>query len=358
MTIDFGFIPIVSVGSTLFYDDDDSGTHDAGETGIPGIIVQLHDSAGNLVASTTTDASGDYYFGNLAPGDYQVIIPTPPADAPTSSTLTCMSDNQVDGDDNGSQPTGSGGSVISPIITLTIDGETTNEMTVDFGFIRYVSLGSTLFDDPNDNGIQDDGEDVMPGVEIELRDSDGTLSDSDSDSDDQTDILVGSVSSPVITLIPEETPMNEPGQGGDPDGANDNNGEMTIDFDFVSTVSMGSTIFYDDDDSGTQDMGEAGIPGVLVEFYDTAGFLLGSITTDDNGSYYFDELLAGDYQIAIPMPPVDAPISSTPTDMNVSLMVPVEESYHPSSRSLWMVNQMASQHWAGTRMQPMITTVT
>jgi len=104
MTVDFGFVPHVSLGSTLFYDNNDSGIQDADETGIPGITVELYDTAGNLVASTTTDADGDYYFGDLLVGDYQVVIPTPPADAPTSSTSTDMNDNQEDGDDNGDQP--------------------------------------------------------------------------------------------------------------------------------------------------------------------------------------------------------------------------------------------------------------
>ena len=36
------------------------------------------------------------------------------------------------------------------------DGDELNgNMTVDFGFIPQMSLGSTVFYDPNDNGIQD-----------------------------------------------------------------------------------------------------------------------------------------------------------------------------------------------------------
>jgi len=55
MTIDFGFVPPLSLGSTLFYDNDNDGIQTTGETGIAGILVELYDTAGNLLAMTTTE---------------------------------------------------------------------------------------------------------------------------------------------------------------------------------------------------------------------------------------------------------------------------------------------------------------
>jgi len=62
MTVDFGFTPYVSRGSTLFYDNNNSGTHDAGETGIDNVVVELLDVNGTVVMTTTTDINGDYLF--------------------------------------------------------------------------------------------------------------------------------------------------------------------------------------------------------------------------------------------------------------------------------------------------------
>jgi len=105
LTVDFGFTEYVSLGSTLFYDNDNNGQHDAGESTIDNIVVELLDVNGTVVMTTTTDSNGHYLFEELMPGDYQVRVPTAPRDAPTSSTPTSTADDNVDGDDNGTQTT-------------------------------------------------------------------------------------------------------------------------------------------------------------------------------------------------------------------------------------------------------------
>jgi len=76
----------LSIGSTVFLDPNDNGIQDPGEAGIPGILVEVLDAAGNVVGSDTTDSDGNYYVGGLAEGTYTVRITTPPATAPASST--------------------------------------------------------------------------------------------------------------------------------------------------------------------------------------------------------------------------------------------------------------------------------
>ena len=73
-TLDFAFYQPVSVGSTVFFDVNNNGQQDAGDNGIPGIVVQLltdlnGDGVINLsevAAATTTDALGNYFFDNLS----------------------------------------------------------------------------------------------------------------------------------------------------------------------------------------------------------------------------------------------------------------------------------------------------
>ena len=52
----------LEIGNRVWLDLNGNGVQDANEPGIQGVHVNLYDANGNLVGSTTTDASGDYYF--------------------------------------------------------------------------------------------------------------------------------------------------------------------------------------------------------------------------------------------------------------------------------------------------------
>ncbi|MEE9355481.1 MAG: SdrD B-like domain-containing protein [Methylococcaceae bacterium] len=311
--------PPVSIGSTVFLDPNNNGIQDGTEAGISGVSVQLFwpgsDNAMGggddiLVKSMSTNGSGNYFFDNLIPGNYFIKIPAPPASAPVSSTPTSTTDNSKDGDDNGSQSGGAGTEVISPIIALAVDQELAGEtfqgggqdtadddngdMTVDFGFLNnaslvasYVSIGSTVFLDPNNNGIQDSGDAGISGVTVKLylagpdnkvgggddvlvasKATDGNgdylfgqllsgqyyikistppahaplssqvtaILDNQNDGDDngiQASGVGTVVNSPVIALAPNSEPSGETYQGGDQDDTDDDNGDMTVDFGFT-----------------------------------------------------------------------------------------------------------------------------
>lgn len=67
-----------ALGDFVWRDLNKNGIQDAGEPGIGGVIVKLLDCAGTQLATTTTNASGLYLFGNLVPGGYSVqfVLPT------------------------------------------------------------------------------------------------------------------------------------------------------------------------------------------------------------------------------------------------------------------------------------------
>lgn len=98
-------------------------------------------------------------------------------------------------------------------------------------------------------------------------------------------------------------PLNEDAPNGQ--GAPDDRANMTVDFGFVPSYSIGNRVWFDTDNDGLRDGGvEAGAPGVLVELYsvDALGTytLVGTTTTDANGYYRFDGLAAGDYVVVLP----------------------------------------------------------
>lgn len=413
MTVDFGFLPNVSIGSTVYYDPNNNGMQDPGENGIAGVTVELYfDINGDMmltgveinpVATTVTGPTGNYSFGDLPSGSYQVQIPAsnfgmnmPLDTVQTSSGPTNTTDSEIDGDDNGIQAGGFGTTVVSPFIDLQSGMEPTNDdddetgqgteldngfdasgdMTIDFGFQPNVSIGSTVFFDADNNGMQDGTEMGIGGVTLFLlydANNDGALTgtelttpfttvmtdangdylfaglvpgnyqvqipatnfdlgmpldtalasstdiatsqvDNQTDGDDNGIQLNGYgtvVNSPLISLLAGEEPVAmETEQGADQDMATDASGDMTVDFGFAPNVSIGSTVFLDGNNSGTQDGLEAGIPNVTVELYfdaDGNGVLenaeltpVGTMNTNSDGNYYFNNLPPGVYQVQLP----------------------------------------------------------
>jgi hypothetical protein len=51
-----------NIGGMVYFDANNNGIHDSGETGLGGNTIQLYDSNGNRIATTTTDSSGKYLF--------------------------------------------------------------------------------------------------------------------------------------------------------------------------------------------------------------------------------------------------------------------------------------------------------
>ncbi|MGW3268476.1 SdrD B-like domain-containing protein [Streptomyces sp. NPDC001056] len=55
----------IQIGNVVWYDGDHNGIQDAGQVLLPGATVNLLDADGKQVATTRTDAHGEYYFGGV-----------------------------------------------------------------------------------------------------------------------------------------------------------------------------------------------------------------------------------------------------------------------------------------------------
>ena len=92
VTADFLYGAPQGVSGRVFDDADNSGSEDNGETGFSGLAVEIYDDPNTdgvfdtLVASTTTDASGDFSISGLAAGDYEVAIVIPGGSFLTQTT--------------------------------------------------------------------------------------------------------------------------------------------------------------------------------------------------------------------------------------------------------------------------------
>ncbi|BAZ31918.1 hypothetical protein NIES4074_43910 [Cylindrospermum sp. NIES-4074] len=76
-TIDAGLYKPASIGDFVWNDSNKNGIQDYGEKGISGVTVKLLSGSGSLIATTTTNATGNYLFDNLTSGHYQVQFVTP-----------------------------------------------------------------------------------------------------------------------------------------------------------------------------------------------------------------------------------------------------------------------------------------
>ena len=364
-TWDAGFYGVVNLGNLVWHDQNNNGLVDSGEKGIRNVTVQLFlegaDPATTTpVATATTDVNGNYNFANLLPGRYFVYIPTPPLAYGWSSTPTDVNDNGEDNDDNGSQ-SALGGSVRSPIITLAVNSETTNdgdgangELTIDFGFFAPASLGDLVWFDTDKDGVQDHNETGVPGTAAE-RGVPGllvTLYDSVTSSIVATtttatngrylfdNLLPGDYY--VQFTLPTGYSLSPADQGGNDAFDSDANAttlrtpvtnltsgehDPTLDMGLylpTAPASLGDLVWYDTDRDGVQDSGETGVPGITVTLHRADGSLVATTKTDVNGAYEFNSLPPGDYYVRFTPPaaytisPQDAVADNDGVDSDVN----------------------------------------
>lgn len=146
------------------------GVQDDSDVPLEGVTLTLTgpdggpvtDVFGNPVAPVTTDANGAYSFDHLpvlAAGASYTATVTPPAGYVPTTPGAGAAD--VDSS-TGSATSGD----------LTTDGA--RDATLDFGFVtRSVSVGDYVWLDEDRDGVQDEGEPGIPGVELEVRGPDG-----------------------------------------------------------------------------------------------------------------------------------------------------------------------------------------
>jgi len=174
LTANFANLQPMSLGDLVWSDTDNDGVRDAGESGISDVTLNLYrdtDSSGGLTAgvdaletSTTTDANGNYGFGDLLPGDYVVQVDTSnfAVGGALAGLVTSTGndpapdpDDDVNNDDNGSVLAGQG--VVAATVTLAAGNEPINDgdadrntnLSVDFGFATITDLAIFKSDLPD-----------------------------------------------------------------------------------------------------------------------------------------------------------------------------------------------------------------
>ncbi|HEU4325996.1 MAG TPA: SdrD B-like domain-containing protein, partial [Roseiflexaceae bacterium] len=175
----------IEIGNRVWDDVDRDGIQDPGEPALSGVTVQLYDATGTTqIATVNTDANGNYLFKtvtNATTGVQSVVLPNttyqiriPPSVLLEPYALTTPNaDASANGDERDSDGTTVGG---NSVITLTTGGPGTTNHSYDFGFYRRFSLGNRVWNDRNNDGLDNDGAGTgIDGVAVNLyRDTNGS----------------------------------------------------------------------------------------------------------------------------------------------------------------------------------------
>ena len=290
--VNFGYISDNSIFGTIYRDDNRSNSHNGGEAGYPAQTVQLLDKDGQVIATTTTDANGNYSFDNLPDGTYSVKVVK-------DGALTDLEQTE--------DPDGTKDSASEPIV-LNEDNPT--KKNVNFGYVPDYFIKGTIYRDGNRSGALDAGEKLYEGVTVNLVDADGTVvatTTTDADGSYSFDKLPAGTYS--VTVV-QDGPIAGLEQTGDPDATKDNASESItlnndnpsttdVNFGYIADNSLSGTVYRDDSRNGDQDGTEPGYSGVTVQLLDASGNVVATTTTDANGTYSFSKLPDGTYSVKV-----------------------------------------------------------
>ncbi|MFT3846186.1 MAG: SdrD B-like domain-containing protein [Lacibacter sp.] len=337
LTVDAGVIftqpSTNSIGDKVWYDADGDGVQDTNEAGVAGVTITLFASDGvTVLATTVTDANGNYIFTNLNAGTNYIIGITLPAGMLLTTTSGTTSGNATTNSDF-SQTTYKTTAVNSGAAGTQITG-------IDAGLVMQpnvtASLGDKVWLDLNGNNVQDAGEPGVAGVTVNLyRDAnaDGLINGAEAATPYATTVTdafgnyifnnlpatagftgtvyqVDFVAPSGYSLVTKDAGAdNHKDSDADPStglthivSLLQGQRDMTVDAGLIQTspagtAKLGDLVWFDADADGVQDAGEPAVAGVTVTLYNNVGTAIATTATDANGNYVFANLAAGDYSV-------------------------------------------------------------
>jgi len=290
--IDFGYVPDYSIHGLVYRDGDRDETHGAGEKGYANQTVELRDKDGKVVATTTTDEDGKYSFEHLPDGTYSVKVVKDGVLADADQTGD--PDNKLD---NASQP-------------ITLDENNPTKGDVDFGYVPNNTITGTVYRDDNRDKMINGDEPGLERVSVQLLDEDGkVLQTLDTDADG-TYAFQHLPDGKYTVRVVRSSSIKDYDQTEDPDATVDDTSAVytmgpghslqeNVNFGYVPDYSIAGRVYRDADKSGSYTDGEETFGGVTVDLLDKEGNVVGTTTTDADGTYSFTKLPAGTYRVKV-----------------------------------------------------------
>lgn len=333
-TVNVDIAATAKIGDLVWDDKNGNGIFDGSDVPIPGVGVQLWNSAETtLLQSTTTDANGLYNF-NAPAGTYVVKINT--STLPTGYSATF----DADGVKSANKSTLTIGSASNPADNL---GQ-------DFGYsFSTAMVYGNVWRDFNADGSRAANDTGLGSVTVQLRNAAGTVVYTTTTDTNGTYYFRGvAAGSYYVNVVTTTLPAGYTWtQTADPDATLDSRspsagtfsvvaGDIRGAYDFGYTdwvfgggpASIGDQVFYDWNQNNVQDAGDEGIPNVDVFLYQDANSngvldlgtdtLIRTTVTDANGIYGFSNLANGQYFVLVNERDPQFPANVSPSRTNPS----------------------------------------
>ena len=276
----------------VYYDANDSSSFDNGEDPFKDITVELVGTDGNVVATTKTDADGNYSFTGLDAGTYTVKV----TKAGELAELTQTEDP------DGTKDNASG--------AITLNADNPVRENINFGYIKKHAISGTVYLDQNRDKMKDTGDIDLSGVTVKLLDKDGNVVATTTTDANGNYSFTGLNDGTYTVQVDKTGPLADKEQTEDPSGKTDSRSQAitftrtdpdvtNVNFGYAEDYTVSGTVYYDKDRSETLNNSEPGFDGITVNLLGEDGQVVATTTTKADGTYSFSKLLAGDYTVKV-----------------------------------------------------------
>ena len=276
----------------VYYDANESSSFDNGEDPFKDITVELIGADGSVVATTKTDADGNYSFTGLDAGTYTVKVTKAGEIAELTQTE----------DPDGTKDNASG--------AITLNADNPVRENVNFGYIKKHAISGNVYLDQNRDKTKNTGDIDLSGVTVKLLDKDGNVVGTTTTDKDGNYSFTGLNDGTYTVQVDKTGPLADKEQTEDPSGKTDSRSQAitftrtdpdvtNVNFGYADNYSIHGLVYRDGDRDETHGATEKGYANQTVELRDKDGKVVATTTTDENGAYSFEKLPAGDYTVKV-----------------------------------------------------------
>ena len=275
----------------------------AGRVTAPNAVITLT-QGGTVVATTQTDANGDFELTALRPGQYRVRMALPEDMLFEQGVALELTHTDAQEGQTGE-------------IDLAMGERLTLE---EIAAVRTATVGGRAWQDQNADGVMDAQEPALPGVAAALLDETGAIVAKQTVGEDgrySFNLIRSGRYSLCFTLPNGELFADQSGQAGGScvapvEGSTATTALMTLEggqkidnlnLGAIEAGQIGDTIWLDSNGNGLQDYGEPGLEGVELTLLrvDAAGQtdVAAQTVSDEYGYYHFRSLRPGSYMLRV-----------------------------------------------------------
>ena len=276
----------------VYYDANESSSFDNGEDPFKDITVELIGADGSVVATTKTDADGNYSFTGLDAGTYTVKVTKAGEIAELTQTE----------DPDGTKDNASG--------AITLNADNPVRENVNFGYIKKHAISGNIYLDQNRDKTKNTGDIDLSGVTVKLLDKDGNVVGTTTTDKDGNYSFTGLNDGTYTVQVDKTGPLADKEQTEDPSGKTDSRSQAitftrtdpdvtNVNFGYAEDYTVSGTVYKDKDRSESLNNSEPGFDGITVNLLGEDGQVVATTTTKADGTYSFSKLPAGKYTVKV-----------------------------------------------------------